>query len=152
MFQAGDRVRWESEADDGFPIVRYGFVRGTNGDATRFVVMPDDDLKNDLVLHEGKLAAVTIGNLELRLRGTDLITDPALRPGLVNLWVAEADQAGLQIRDVTPVDDASAIALHTGCTLAKVRAAGRRWELRADCDALVDDAIWIHVSPDRSRF
>ena len=148
MFQAGDRVRWESEADDGFPLVRYGFVRGTNGDATRFVVMPDDDLKNDLVVHETKLAAVTVGNLELRLRGTDLITDPALRPGLVNLWVAEADQAGLQIRQVEPVDDSSEVALDTGCTLALVVAAGRRWELRADCDALVDVAIRIHVAPD----
>ena len=147
MFQPGDRVRWESQGDDGYPIVRYGFVRGTNGDATRVVVMLDDDLKSDTVVSEHQLDAVTIANLELRLRGTDLITDPALRTGLVNLWAAEADQAGLQIRDLVPVDDHGAIALDVGCTLAMLRAAGKRWELRADCDSMIDDAIRIHVSP-----
>ena len=148
MFQPGDRVRWESQGDDGFPIVRYGFVRGTNGDATRVVVMLDDDLKSDMVVSEHQLDAVTIANLELRLRGTDLITDPALRPGLVNLWAAEADQAGLQIRDLVPIDDhGGAIVLDVGCTLAMLRAAGKRWELRADCDSTIDDAIRIHLSP-----
>ena len=147
MFQPGDRVRWESQGDDGFPIVRYGFVRGTNGDATRVVVMLDDDLKSDTVVSQDQLDAVTIANLELRLRGTDLITDRSLRPGLVNLWAAEADQAGLQIRDVVPVDDQGAIPLDVGCTLAMLRAAGERWVLRADCDTLIDDAIRIHVSP-----
>ena len=147
MFQPGDRVRWESQGEDGFPVVKYGFVGGTNGDRSRVVVMLDDDLKGDTVVDETQLEAVTITNLELRLRGTDLITDPNLRCGLVNLWAAEADQAGLEIREVVPIDDATTVTLDDGCTLARVRAGGQHWELRADYDGLVDDAIRIHVSP-----
>ena len=47
MFQAGDRVRWETTGDDGLPLVRYGFVGGCNGDAARVVVMLDGELAND---------------------------------------------------------------------------------------------------------
>ena len=148
MFQPGDRVRWESVGEDGFPIVRYGFVGGTNGDRSRVVVMLDDELKGDTVVDESQLEAVTIGNLELRLRGTDLLTDPELRPGLVNLWAAEADQAGLRIRELEPIDDHNPAPLDDGCMLARIRSAGQRWELRADCDATIDDAVRIHVLPD----
>ena len=28
MFGLGDRVRWDTEGDDGLPLVRYGFVGG----------------------------------------------------------------------------------------------------------------------------
>ena len=47
-----------------------------------------------------QLEPVTITNIELRLEGTDLLSDPSLRSGLVHLWTAEADQAGLQRDDV----------------------------------------------------
>ncbi|MEO6652647.1 MAG: hypothetical protein ABIP17_08320, partial [Ilumatobacteraceae bacterium] len=73
MFQPGDRVRWESLGDDGFPVVRYGFVGGLNGDATCVAVMLDDALKGDTVVALDQLAAVTITNIELRLNGTDLL-------------------------------------------------------------------------------
>lgn len=146
MFQPGDRVRWESLGEDGFPVVRYGFVGGTNGDHTRVVVMLDGDLKGDTVVDRDQLEAVTISNLELRLRGTDLITDPALRQGLVNLWTAEADQAGLEIREVVPIEDGDGVSLGDGYTLARIRAAGRHWELRAECDSLVDDAVRVHLT------
>lgn len=97
MFEPGDRVRWDTVGDDGFPLVRYGFVGGTNGDASKVVVMLDGDLKGDTVIDLSQLAPVTITNVELRLQGADLLDDPSLRQGLVNLWSAEAEQAGLEI-------------------------------------------------------
>lgn len=149
MFQPGDRVRWESQGEDGFPVVRYGFVGGTNGDRSRVVVMLDDDLKSDTVVDECQLEAVTITNLELRLRGTDLITDPSLRNGLVWLWAAEADQAGLEIRELIPIDHTMRTNGPLGheCPLAHVRAAGERWVLMAEFDAMIDDAVRIHLAP-----
>ena len=100
MFQPGDRVRWESVGDDGFPIVRYGFVGGTNGDHTRVAVMLDGDLKGDTVVDLDQLEPVTITNIELRLEGADLLSDASMRQGIVNLWTAEADQAGLEVRSL----------------------------------------------------
>lgn len=146
MFQPGDRVRWVSLGDDGFPIVRYGFVGGTNGDHSRVAVMLDGDLKGDTVVDRDQLQPVTITNVELRLRGTDLITDPSLRHGLVNLWTAEADQAGLEIRAVEPVDDTVELPLDRGCTLAQVHSGGRRYVLRADRDGHIDDAVRVHAA------
>lgn len=146
MFEAGDRVRWESLGDDGFPIVRYGFVGGSNGDHTRVAVMLDGDLKGDTVVDRDQLEPVTITNVELRLRGTDLITDPSLRHGLVNLWTAEADQAGLQIRAVEPLHDTAEMVLERGCMLAEVHSGGRSYVLRADRDDVLDDAVRVHVA------
>src|SRR5690606_50328 len=95
--EPGDRVRWETIGDDGFPLVLYGFVGGTNGDPNKVAVMFDGDLKGDTVIDLDQLAPVTITNVELRLAGADLLDDPSLRQGLVNLWRAEAEQAGLEI-------------------------------------------------------
>ena len=100
MFQPGDRVRWASLGDDGFPIVRYGFVRGSNGDHDRVAVMLDGDLKGDTVVDLDQLEPVTITNIELHLQGIDLLADASLRQGIVNLWTAEADQAGLEVQSL----------------------------------------------------
>ena len=90
-------MRVETIGDDGLPLVRYGFVGGLVGDEGPVVVMLDGDLKDDTVVDRSEIAPVTITTVELRLQGTDLLDDPALRQGLVNLWSAEAEEAGLAI-------------------------------------------------------
>jgi DNA helicase-2/ATP-dependent DNA helicase PcrA len=99
-FQQGDRVRVETIGDDGLPLVRYGFVGGLVGDRGPVVVMLDGDLKNDTIVDRSEIKPVTITNLELRLAGTDLLDDPALRQGLVNLWSAEAEEAEWVAREI----------------------------------------------------
>ncbi len=144
MFQSGDRVRWESQGDDGFPVTRYGFVRGTNGDASRVVVMLDDDLKNDTVVSQEQLAAVTITNIELRLNGTDLLADPSLRQGLVNLWEAEADQAGLEVKSLDYLGHEGWGTSTDGCALAELRWGGQHYILRA----MMTSSDTVHVRAD----
>ena len=63
------------------------------------------------------------------LSGGDLLDDPSLRQGLVNLWSAEVDEAGLEIRSlerlgngVKESDDGFALAATVGRQRA-VRAA-----------------------------
>lgn len=142
--QPGDRVRWETVDDGGFPVVRYGFVGGSNGDGTKVAVMFDGELKGDAVVDLDQLEPVTITNVELRLNGADLLDDPSLRQGLVNLWSAEADQAGLEIRSIdclgTGVREAGAC-----FALAEVWAAGRPWVLKARPDASAPDVITVRA-------
>lgn len=146
MFQPGDRVRWMTTGDDGLPLVRYGFVGGLNGDATRVAVMLDGELKGDRVVPQSELAPVEIGTVELRLEGADLLDDPSLRQGLVNLWAAEADQAGLEIREVSPLGTGVREA-GDGFALAELRAAGQQWVLRALPDASRHDMICVRANP-----
>jgi hypothetical protein len=130
MFQAGDRVRWETTGDDGLPMVRYGFVGGFAGSHDAAVVMLDGDITGDTVIDLTQLAPVMITNVELRLHGADLLDDPTLRQGLVNLWSAEADQAGLEIVSLeclgTGVRDAG-----NGFALAELWAGSHQYVLRA---------------------
>lgn len=145
-FQPGDRVRWQSMGDDGFPVVRYGFVGGANGDGTKVALMLDGELKGDIVVDLDQVDPVTITNVELRLSGTDLLDDPALRQGLVNLWSAEADQAGLEIRTIE--DLGSGVEEGDECfALAEVWSAGRPWLLRARPDETAPDTICVRADP-----
>ena len=132
MFQAGDRVRWASLGDDGFPIVRYGFVRGADGDRSRVAVMLDGELKGDTMVDLDQLEPVTITNIELHLQGSDLLDDPSLRQGIVNLWAAEADQAGLEVRSLEYLGHKGwGSSSDEGCALAELRAGGAHYILRA---------------------
>lgn len=131
MFQPGDRVRWESLGEDGFPIVRYGFVGGSNGDHTRVAVMLDGELKGDTVVDLDQLEPVTITNIELQLRGNDLLADPSLRQGLVSLWTAEADQAGLEVQSLAYLGSEGFGTSPDGCALAELRSGGQHYILRA---------------------
>lgn len=144
MFQPGDRVRWETTGDDGFPVVRYGFVGGANGDGSKVAVMLDGALKGDLVLDLDQLEPVTITNVELRLTGTDLLDDPSLRQGLVNLWSAEADQAGLEIRSINGLGTGVRDVVGDAFALAEIQAGGQRYVLRAlrECD---DDVVCVRA-------
>lgn len=144
--QPGDRIRWETVDPDGFPVIRYGFVGGSNGDGSKIAVMLDGDLKGDRIVDLDQLEPVTITNVTLRLNGADLLDDPSLRQGLVNLWTAEADQAGLEIRSIdclgTGVRESGAC-----FALAEVWAAGRPWVLKAQPDETTPDVITVRADP-----
>jgi hypothetical protein len=142
-FQPGDRVRWEALGEDGFPIVRYGFVGGSNGDHTRVAVMLDGELKGDTVVDLDQLEAVTITNIELRLTGTDLLSDPSLRNGLVHLWTAEADQAGLEVESLEYLGHEGWGSSSESCALAEIRSGGEHYILRAVTPS--DDTVHVKV-------
>jgi len=38
MYRPGDRVRFETTGDDGWPLIRYGFVGGVSGNGGPIVV------------------------------------------------------------------------------------------------------------------
>jgi hypothetical protein len=129
VFRQGDRVRVETTGDDGFPIVRYGFVGGlTSGDGP-LVVMLDGEISGEIV-DASEVEPVMLTTVELCLRGTDLVDDPELRRGLVALWRAEADTAGLDVDAMHIRDDSQHDG--NGCwTLADLDLAGDRYVVRA---------------------
>ena len=149
MFQPGDRVRWKTTGDDGLPLIRYGFVGGCNGDGNRVAVMFDGQLKGDTVLDLDQLAPVTITNVELHLHGADLLDDPSLRQGLISLWSAEADQAGLQIRKIIPLGTGVRDSTGDGFALAELRSGGRQYVLRAQYDVRSDEMICVKADHPR---
>jgi hypothetical protein len=128
-FAAGDRVRYECEGDDGLPLVRYGFVGGVAASGGPVVVMLDGELNGDVV-NRAQLQPVTVTTVELCLHGADLVDEPELRRGLVSLWHAEADTAGLDIDSMRPIGDGECDAPGGWC-LAELRAGGERYLLRA---------------------
>ncbi len=142
-FHPGDRVRFESLGDDGFPVVRYGFVGRCDGDDTEpVVVLLDEDLNGGSIVDRDALVPVSVTTVELCLDGADLLADPALRSGLVNLWAAEAECAGLEVRSLHPVGDDRAVDAPTGAglrdssegyVLAELVAGGEQYVLRATC-------------------
>ena len=141
-YQAGDRVRWVSTGDDGLPLVRYGYI-GSNGAGNgRVVMMLDGELKGNFLVHMDDIALVSITNIELRLTGCDLLEDPAMRQGLVHLWSAEADQAGLDVGSVRFVSSGSStftsVPLGGAVPLAEVDSGGRQYLLAARPNRPVD--------------
>ena len=100
----GDRIRVEETGDDGFPIIRYGFVGGLAGRDGPVVVMLDGELGGD-ICDLSQVRPVSVTTVELSLSGTDLVAEPDLRRGLLALWQAEADTAGLDVDAVHPLGD-----------------------------------------------
>lgn len=151
-FSHGDRIRYATHDEDGFPLVRYGFVGGVTDDGGPVVVMLDGELGGDVVDLD-KIQPVSICNVTLKLDGSDLLDDPSLRPGLVNLWEAEAEDAGLQIAAIHPIE--SGVGLRDsgeGYALAELTAAGDPYVLRATrCPT--EDAILLQAGrPNRWIF
>ncbi|MCU1502686.1 MAG: hypothetical protein JWM12_2040 [Ilumatobacteraceae bacterium] len=103
-FRAGDRIRVERIDDDGLPLVRYGFVGGIPSGIGPIVVMLDGDL-NGSIVEPHEVRHVELTTVELNLNGADLLDDPELRRGLVALWQAEADTAGLEVGRLRPIGD-----------------------------------------------
>lgn len=141
-FRHGDRIRYATHDEDGFPLVRYGFVGGVTDDDGPVVVMLDGELGGDVVDLD-TIEPVSICNVTLRLDGTGLLDDPSLRLGLVGLWEAEAEDAGLQIGAIHPLD--TTIMVAGGCELAELTAAGDQYTLRA-VPCPTEDAIMIHCT------
>lgn len=142
-FVPGDRVRVASTGDDGYPLVRYGFVGRPCVDGIVEVLL-DDELPGTALVDLSQLEPVTITTVELRLDGIDLLVDPALRPGLVNLWHAEAEQAGLEI-DALHHTGGGLRDAGDGYVLAELTAGGEHYVLRAECDPYDSDTVRVRV-------
>jgi hypothetical protein len=129
MFSLGDRVRWATTGDDGLPLIRYGFVGGVASDIGPVVVMLDGEIGAEPV-DLSQLEPVSITSVALHLDGPDLVDDPDLRRGLVNLWQAEAESAGLAVDSMHCLGagqpDAGA-----GWSLAELNSGGQRYVVRA---------------------
>ncbi len=143
VFNHGDRIRYATTGEDGLPWVRYGFIGGITGPDGPIVVMLDGELGGDVVEAE-HIEPVHICNVTLTLGGSDLLDDPSLRQGLVNLWAAEAESAGLQLAALhsigTGVRDSS-----EGYALAELSSGGEQYVLRATRCIKQYDAIVVHA-------
>jgi hypothetical protein len=132
-FRPGDRVRFETIGDDGLPMVRYGFVGGVAGNEGPVVVMLDGELGGD-ILDLSQIKLVDVTTVELCLEGTDLMTEPKLRRGLVALWHAEADTAGLDVDALHPLGGPDGDGLRDSSdswALAELMAGGEQYVVRA---------------------
>ncbi len=143
-FTAGDRVRWECTGDDGLPLVHYGFVGGQGAPGGPVVVMLDGEISGK-VIPAAELHTVTLDNLELVLHGADLVDDPALRRGLLALWEAEVDNAGLAVEGLGPVTHCSCTG--TSWPLAQLFSCGDRYVVHAF--QLPDEPDFVRVRADR---
>ena len=129
MLHPGDRVRVHTVDDDGFPMVKYGFVGGVTGTDGPVVVMLDGELGGDIV-ELRHVEQVSITNVELCLAGDDLMREPALRRGLVALWHAEADMAGIAVDAMHPLGDGLRDSSDSWA-LAELTAGGEQYVVRA---------------------
>lgn len=148
-FSAGDRVRMESTGDDGLPLVRYGFVGGVAGREGPIVVMLDGELGGDVV-DPAHLQHVEVTTVELCLSGTDLIDDPELRRGLVALWHAEAETAGLDVDALHQLDVDGLRDSNQSWALAELMAGGEHYVVRAIQHPNEPDVV--RVRADRQHF
>lgn len=131
-FHPGDRVRIQSIGDDGFPVVTYGFVGHCGDDGEPVTVLLDDDLSGSALVERAVVQPVAVDTVELRLDGADLLDDPSLRQGLVSLWSAEAEAAGLEIGSLRSLGTGVRDAAHA-YVLAELMAGGQTYVLRAFC-------------------
>jgi len=148
-FHHGDRIRYASTGDDGYPVVRYGFIGGVTGDHGPVVIMLDGELGGDVV-DAGTLQPVHISNVTLTLKGSDLLDDPSLRQALANMWVAEAESAGLQIvaMHLLGTQDGNGHGVRDsseGYAIAELSSAGQQYTLRASLCPTMTDAIFVQA-------
>ena len=91
---------------------------------------------------------MSITSVELCLSGADLLDDPSLRQGLVNLWSAEVDEAGLEIRSLERLGNGVKES-DDGFALAQLWAGSEQYVLRASRD---DTGETVVVRADVPRF
>ncbi len=153
IFSHGDRIRYATIGDDGYPLVRYGFIGGVAADGGPVVIMLDGELGGDVV-DLATLEPVHISNVTLKLDGADLLHEPSLRQGLVSLWQAEAEEAGLEISAIHPIGTGLGVRDSSeGYALAELTTAGERYTLRAFVCSNDDDAILLRCDrPNRWIF
>lgn len=152
IFRPGDRVRVETIGDDGLPLVRYGFVGGHAapvGPATEgsVSVMLDGDLVA-AVIPRCRIQIVSVTNVELCLRGADLMSEPSLRRGLLALWHAEADTAGLDVDGLHPLGDGLRDSSDSWA-LADMVAGGEHYVIRAYQTPGDPDTVHVRADPNR---
>ena len=143
-FHHGDRIRYATTGEDGYPLVRYGFVGGEANDEGPVVVMLDGELGGDVVDLD-KIEPVHIGNVVLTLDGADLLDDPSLRQGLVNLWSSEADQAGLEVRSIQLLGTGVRDSAGDGFALAELMSGGRQYVLRAVYELAAEEMVCVRA-------
>jgi hypothetical protein len=130
MYSLGDRVRVSLTAEDGLPLVRYGFVRSVADTSGPVVVMFDGEIGVEEIGLD-QLEPVTVTSLDLRLEGGDgLLDHPELRRGLAPLWQAEAEDAGLDVDGMVHLNGDGAEP-GASWTLAHFTSGGERYALRA---------------------
>jgi hypothetical protein len=128
----GDRIRLVGTDEDGLPFVRYGFVTPDSPDPTASItvkVMLDGELSGEHVPHD-HVELVTVANVELRLYGADLVDDPTLRRGLLPMWLAEAETAGVALDKLCPNGDGE-LDQPTSWLLAHATVGDDRYAIRA---------------------
>ena len=129
MYSLGDRVRVSLTAEDGLPLVRYGFVRSMADASGPVVVMLDGEISAEEIGVD-QLEPVTVTSLDLRLEADGLLDDPELRRGLAPLWQAEAEDAGLAVDQIVHLNGSGAEAGGIWA-LAHFTSGGERYVLRA---------------------
>jgi hypothetical protein len=129
MYSLGDRVRVSLTAEDGLPLMRYGFVRSMADASGPVVVMLDGEISGQEIGVD-QLEPVTVTSLDLRLEADGLLDDPELRRGLAPLWQAEAEDAGLAVDQIVQLNGNGAGA-GGAWALAHFTSGGERYVLRA---------------------
>ncbi len=130
-FVRGDRVRWDTTGSDGLPLTHYGFIGGRVDASGRVVVMLDGHLKGDTVVPAEQLQAVSVLTVAMHFDDETLLDDPSLRPGLVGLWAAEAERAGLVLEDLETLGTGVVDTAGAGFALAEFWAGGQPYVVRA---------------------
>lgn len=147
-FHNGDRICVRTVDDDGLPIVRYGTVGGELPSNGPIVVMFDDLLGGDIV-DRSEVRLLTMDSLELRMNGRDLLDDDDVRSGLAQMWMAESDLAGLQVKAIFPLGDGVGVRNGDQWLLADFTHNGETWVIRAvPAD---DDPQAVLIRADRSN-
>ena len=134
-FVRGDRVRWDTTGDDGLPLTHYGFIGGRVDSGGRVVVMLDGHLKGDTVVAAAELLVVSVLTVTMHFDDETLLDDPGLRQGLVGLWVAETERAGLVVENLEPLGTGVLDTVEGGFGLAEFWAGGQPYVLRATIGA-----------------
>ena len=149
-WQPGDRVRVSHDDSDGLPEYLYGFIEELSEASDAAVVLLDDEIR-PVRVRLSDLAPIGITTVELSLDSHDLCrsldADAAQRKGLVSMWQAEADQAGLAVERIVPLG-ADGSGLHDdidGWSLAEVHAGGEHFLLRATCQGPDRDVVHLRA-------
>ncbi|MEO6157656.1 MAG: hypothetical protein ABIQ39_08485 [Ilumatobacteraceae bacterium] len=144
-FRAGDRIRMEVTDSNGLPLVCYGFIGAATDALGQLMVMLDGEITGTFI-DPVYVHLVDLTTVELLLRGADLIDDPELRRGLVALWQAEADSAGLDVGSLRSMGEGWPDAF--GCwALAELAAGDDRYVVHASRLPHDPDAICVRADP-----
>jgi hypothetical protein len=108
------------------------------------MVLLDDDLNSCTVVDRTAVLPVTVTTVELCLDGADLLHDPSLRQGLVSLWSAEAEAAGLEIGSLHPVGTGMRDSSES-YVIAELSAGGEQYVLRAVCHPNESDVVRVRA-------